>query len=187
MEVFDENNNEMQNNQETEIIIDTDNNFADYRYDNDMVIEENNINDKEQTIDSAQFDNTKDNHENTQDSTINETIQPTITKEQEINENKENFKNNNLDFLNKKIEKIDNLADRDHEANTKKQQFETEFKDINDILEMSNQLDNTIDNNNDKDNKRDTKGLGQKPKNLDKEKENLDKALDNLIKVRSLA
>lgn len=248
MATYDENDNVIENEaQNTEIFIDTDNNFADHEYDLDnIIIEEDNTNDKKQVMDFTQFDdnhttyddydddlsnetssevleadkiaeqakqnfetefsdindmiqqtqdyNTKENDENTQDIATTTTIQPTDTKEQEHEENKENHNNNNLDFLNKKVEKIENINDRDNLAYKTQEQFETEFSDINNILNLSNQLDNTLNNNmdnnlnnNDKAETRDTQDLNKKPINLEKEKENLDKALDNLVKVRSFA
>ena len=246
MATYDENGNVIENEaQNTEIFIDTDNNFADHEYDLDgIIIEEDNTNDNEQVMDFTQFDdnhttyddcdddldnetssevleadkiaeqtkqnfetefsdindmiqqtqdsNTKENDENTQDIATTTTIQPTATKEQEHEENKENHNNNNLDFLNKKVEKIENINDRDNLAYKTKEQFETEFSDINEILSLSNQLDNTLDNNmdnnpNNKAETRDTQDLDKKPINLEKEKENLDRALDNLVKVRSFA
>lgn len=247
MATYDENGNVIENEaQNTEIFIDTDNNFADHEYDTDgIIIEEDNTNDNEQVMDFTQFDdnhttyddyddelsnetsnevleadkiaeqtkqnfetefsdinemiqqtqdfNTKENDENTQDIATTTTIQPTATKEQEHEENKENHNNNNLDFLNKKVEKIENINDRDNLAYKTKEQFETEFSDINEILSLSNQLDNTLDNNmdnnpnNNKAETRDTQDLNKKPINLEKEKENLDRALDNLVKVRSFA
>lgn len=144
-------------------------------------------------IQQTQDSNIKEHDENTQDIATTTTIQPTATKEQEHEENKENHNNNNLDFLNKKVEKIENINDRDNLAYKTKEQFETEFSDINEILSLSNQLDNTLDNNmdnnpnNNKAETRDTQDLDKKPINLEKEKENLDRALDNLIKVRSFA
>lgn len=214
MAAYDENGNMIQDTQSEEIIIDADNNFADYEYDDntDIIIEqesqelnkkdeiavetkqkfEHEFHDINETLQHMQDSNTKDNHELTQDNTANAIIQPTNTKEQEIDETKENHQNNNLDFLNKKVKKLDNLNEKDHEALTKTHRFETEFKDINEILALSNQLDNALDNNlennnNDNGQKRDTQDLQTKPTNLEKEKENLDKALDNLVKVRSLA
>ena len=246
MATYDENGNVIENEaQNTEIFIDTDNNFADHEYDTDgIIIEEDNTNDNEQVMDFTQFDdnhttyddydddlsnetsnevleadkiaeqakqnfetefsdindmiqqtqdsNIKEHDENTQDIATTTTIQPTATKEQEHEENKENHNNNNLDFLNKKVEKIENINDRDNLAYKTKEQFETEFSDINEILSLSNQLDNTLDNNmdnnpNNKAETRDTQDLDKKPINLEKEKENLDRALDNLVKVRSFA
>ncbi|MDY5950236.1 MAG: hypothetical protein SPJ16_03445, partial [Helicobacter sp.] len=60
MAAYDENGVMIQDTQSEEIIIDTDNNFADYEYDTDgIIIEEDNTNDNEQVMDFTQFD---DNH-----------------------------------------------------------------------------------------------------------------------------
>ena len=143
MATYDENGNVIENEaQNTEIFIDTDNNFADHEYDTDgIIIEEDNTNDNEQVMDFTQFDdnhttyddyddtsnetsnevleadkiaeqtkqnfetefsdinnmiqqtpdsNIKEHDENTQDIATTTTIQPTATKEQEHEENKEN-------------------------------------------------------------------------------------------------
>ena len=56
MATYDENGNVIENEaQNTEIFIDTDNNFADHEYDTDgIIIEEDNTNDNEQVMDFTQ-------------------------------------------------------------------------------------------------------------------------------------
>ena len=75
MATYDENDNVIENEaQNTEIFIDTDNNFADHEYDLDnIIIEEDNTNDKKQVMDFTQFDDNHTTYDDYDDDLSNET------------------------------------------------------------------------------------------------------------------